>query len=67
MEICFASLIAHARNFDEGIKKLTEIWRYPHNVLGGYGANADQAEADLKILKADVAALKVSKINFSWF
>ncbi|XP_046467159.1 uncharacterized protein [Neodiprion pinetum] len=54
-ENCFTKLLKHGQKFDEGVKKLTETWRYPQRILGGYGADLKAAEASLKILKDDLS------------
>ncbi|XP_046741590.1 uncharacterized protein LOC124408598 [Diprion similis] len=53
-ENCFNKLLEHGQKFDEGVKKLTETWRYPQRILGGYGADLQAAEASVKTLKADL-------------
>lgn len=59
VEEFFNSMRDRATIFDEQVKKLSETWRYPSNILGGYGADAKQAETHIKALRNDLSALKV--------
>ncbi|XP_048512764.1 uncharacterized protein LOC105687888 [Athalia rosae] len=57
-ENCFTSLASHARNLDSGLQELSEMWRNPLKIMGGYGANPKQADEDLQLIKAKIEKLK---------